>query len=82
MSAAKLLRGELSLNDRLERIVLVAVGDKLAYADDRRCARDVGFDFWEPLRSRMSEEEFEATLREAGVTRPYSASNLFPNFLF
>ena len=80
VSVAKLLKE--AQPERLERIVLMAVGDKLAYADDRRYARDVGFDFWEPLRSRMSEEGFRDALRGAGVAKPYSASNLFPDFLF
>ncbi len=70
---------QLSINDDLEKIVLLSSLDRLAYVDGRKKARMYDIDFWSPLLKTMSPIDIQHML---DINNLYSDSQRFPDFLF
>lgn len=69
-----LKRGTITLDSPLDMIVLRVSWEQLAYIDNRRDARNYGYDFWRGIDV--------ASLKGIGKSQLYSESQEFPDFVF
>jgi len=70
--ARNLMEGKLNLAEsKLEEIVLKSAKGKLAYIDDRKYAKEIGYDLWKGVKVPQDLKD-----------KKYAKSNLFPDFLF
>jgi hypothetical protein len=84
--ANNLKKGIINFNSPLEKMVVKASGNSLAYVDNRRDAMEkYGYDFWNDLKKlSVNNKEFKERIKIQGIREKllYLKSEQFPDFLF